>query len=233
MQWSESFSGFQIHCMHSNKLHSVSLISKPSLLLLWNLDKSLPSASDYQVFSFGMKCVDYWVQCFIPTHATNLNIKKQHKVGQYNKSHLTTGTEAMGNIQHMSIICQSLSQIFRQSIFTLLQNLSIMTTLSYYMATDCIKIRKQITILNIYRFWDPYDVVPKQSLLDWMDKETVDHICYYKISLKHSSVYTIFNFKYIKFPSEKMEMVHDKQHSTDRNHLETFQKTLFKIQWLQ
>jgi hypothetical protein len=43
-------------------------------------------------------------------------------------------------------------------------------------------------------------VVRKRSLLDWMDKEIVEDFCCYRISLKHSSVYTIFTFKYIRFP---------------------------------
>jgi hypothetical protein len=75
-----------------------------------------------------------------------------------------------------------------------------MTTLSYYMATDCNEVGKQITIFNIYGSWEPYDVVPKHSLLDWMDKEIVEKFCCYKICLKHYSVYTTLNFKYIIFP---------------------------------
>jgi hypothetical protein len=58
-----------------------------------------------------------------------------------------------------------------------------MTTLSYYMTTDCFKVRKQITVLNIYRPWGPYDVVLKQGLLDCMDKEIVEDFCCYRISL--------------------------------------------------
>jgi hypothetical protein len=68
------------------------------------------------------------------------------------------------------------------------------------MATDCTEVRKQIRVFNVYGSWEPYDVVPKQSLLDWMDKEFVGNFCCYIISLKHSSVYTMFNFKYTIFP---------------------------------
>jgi hypothetical protein len=77
-----------------------------------------------------------------------------------------------------------------------------MTTLSYYMATDCTEVRKQMTIFNVYGSWEPYNAVPKQSLLDWIDKEIVENFCCYRIYLKHSSVYTIFNFKYIISPCQ-------------------------------
>jgi hypothetical protein len=51
VQWSESFWGFQIHCLHSTKLPSVSLVSRATLLLLSKLGKSLLSTSDYHGLS--------------------------------------------------------------------------------------------------------------------------------------------------------------------------------------
>jgi hypothetical protein len=59
---------------------------------------------------------------------------------------------------------------------------------SYYTDTDYTKIRKQIPIFIIYRSWEPYKVLPNQSLLFWMNMEKVeDFSC-----LKYSSVYKIF-----------------------------------------
>jgi hypothetical protein len=70
-----------------------------------------------------------------------------------------------------------------------------MTTLSYYINTDCTEDRKQINDnLNIYRSWEAYDEVPKQSLLDWMDKDNVEDFPCYRISLKYPKLYKVVNF---------------------------------------
>lgn len=47
------------------------------------------------------------------------------------------------------------------------------------MDSDCIT--KKITIFNIYRCWEPYDVwaLSNKGLLDWMDKENVEYFCCY------------------------------------------------------
>jgi hypothetical protein len=42
---------------------------------------------------------------------------------------------------------------------------------------------KQMTVFNNYRFWESYDTVQKQHLLDWMDKENVEYFWIYRISL--------------------------------------------------
>lgn len=41
--------------------------------------------------------------------------------------------------------------------------------------------QKKITIFNIYRCWEPYDVwaLSNKGLLDWMDKENVEYFCCY------------------------------------------------------
>jgi hypothetical protein len=52
--------------------------------------------------------------------------------------------QTKGNRQPKTIICQTLSQIFRESLIIMLQILNIMTPLCYYMDTDCIEDRKQI-----------------------------------------------------------------------------------------
>jgi hypothetical protein len=49
-----------------------------------------------------------------------------------------------------------------------------------------------MTIFNIYRSWELYDVEPKQSLLDWMDKENVeDFSCYRIFSQTFCSLHSI------------------------------------------
>lgn len=111
----------------------------------------------------------------------------------------------------------SLSQIFREPLLVLLQILSIMTTLSHYMDSDCIKVRKKMTIFYNYWSWESYNIVPKKSLPEWMDNEDVENFWIYRICLKHSSVYIIFNLK-------KMETVHHKQHSTNKNQMRHFRK---------
>jgi hypothetical protein len=52
--------------------------------------------------------------------------------------------QTMGNRQHVSIICQTLSQIFTESLIILLQNLKLMAPLCYYTNADCTEDRKQI-----------------------------------------------------------------------------------------
>jgi hypothetical protein len=67
-------------------------------------------------------------------------------------NHPTAGTvsgllnllQTKGNRQHVSIICQTLSQIFRESLIIMLQILNVITSLCYYMDADCIDDRKQI-----------------------------------------------------------------------------------------
>jgi hypothetical protein len=98
----------------------------------------------------------------------------------------------------MSIICQTLLQIFKESLSILLQILHIMTPVFYYMDTDCIEDRKQkMKIFSIYRSWEPYDVIQKHCLVDCIDKENVQDFSYCGIYLQHSSVYAVFNFIYI------------------------------------
>jgi transposase-like protein len=67
-------------------------------------------------------------------------------------------------------------------------------------------------IFSIYGTWKPYDVVQKTTLVDWIDKKIVQDSSCYEIRLKHSSVYTIFNFIYIRSAQKKMGVVHHKQH---------------------
>jgi hypothetical protein len=60
------------------------------------------------------------------------------------------------------------------------------------MDIDCTEDRKQTINFSIYRVWEPYDIVPKHSLVDWTDKENVKAFSCYGIYSKHS-VYTVFN----------------------------------------
>jgi hypothetical protein len=75
-------------------------------------------------------------------------------------SNLTAGTGASptvsgilnllptkGNRQYESVLCQTLSQTFRESLIILLQTLN-MTTTCYYMDADCTKDRKQINCID-------------------------------------------------------------------------------------
>jgi hypothetical protein len=48
------------------------------------------------------------------------------------------------------------------------------------------------------RSWEPYDVAPKDSLLDSMDKGYVEDVSCNGIYQKYSSVYTVFNLIYIR-----------------------------------
>jgi hypothetical protein len=98
--------------------------------------------------------------------------------------------QTMGNVQHICTFCQSLSQIFGESLLILLQILNN----SYKVDSDCTEVGKQMTIFNNYRFWESYDIVPKQRLLHWMDKKIVDNFYINTICMKYS-VYTTFNCK--------------------------------------
>jgi hypothetical protein len=69
------------------------------------------------------------------------------------------------------IICQSLSQIFRESSFVLLQILNIITTLSHYMDSDCIKFRKQIN--DTQNYW-VFFTFPSPGILENMTFRKLD-----------------------------------------------------------
>jgi hypothetical protein len=98
-----------------------------------------------------------------------INDPSRHRGNSNTVRYITFTSEA--NTQHVPIICQTLSQTFRESLIIPLQILNIMIPLHYHMDTDCIKERKQMIHFSIYKYWEPYDVVPKHCLVDSTDEE--------------------------------------------------------------
>jgi hypothetical protein len=81
----------------------------------------------------------------------------------------------MGNGQHICIICQPLSQISSESLYILLQILNIMTTISYYKATDNIKVMTQINDnLKHLQILQTLQCHTNAKLTGLNDKENVD-----------------------------------------------------------
>jgi hypothetical protein len=60
--------------------------------------------------------------------------------------------------------------------------------------------------------------------VDWIDNGNVHDFSCHGIHLRHSSVYTVFNFIYIISAKKKMGVVPHKQHSINYTHLEMVQR---------